>query len=98
MTVTAASFLVAYPEFVPLHEDDETLVPAVLERAERRVGDLWREDLRDDIVELQTAHMLALTPMGRNAKLSEPGKPTAYQEELHCLKKSNAVARYRTGI
>lgn len=98
MTVTAASFLEAFPEFAPMHETDATLIPAVLARAERRIGDHWREDLRDDIVELQTAHMLALMPSGRNAKLSEPGKPTAYQEELACLKKGNAFGRYRSGV
>lgn len=98
MAVTAASFLVAYPEFQPLHEQDEALIPAVLVRAERRVGDVWREDLRDDIVELQCAHMLALTPAGRNARLSEPGKPTAYESELKCLRRSNAFGRYRSGV
>jgi hypothetical protein len=95
MAVTTASFLVAFTEFANL---EEALVTAVIERAERRVGDHWREDLRDDIVELQAAHMLSLTPAGRNAKLSEPGKPTAYQAELACLKKGNAFARYRSGI
>lgn len=95
MAVTAESFLVAYPEFAPMHAEDETLVPAVLARAERRVGTVWREDLRDDIVELTCAHMLSLTPSGRNAKLSEPGSPTAYQRDLKCLMKANAFARLR---
>jgi hypothetical protein len=95
MAVTAESFLVAFPEFEPLNTEYEDLIPAVLERAERRIGDVWREDLRDDIVELQTAHMLSLTPAGRNAKLSEPGKPTAYECELKRLKSGNAFAKLR---
>ncbi len=98
MTVTAASFLVAYPEFAAIHEADETLVPAVLERAELRIGDMWRDGLRDVAVELQTAHMLALSPAGRNAKLSEPGQPTAYQRDLQQLKRGNAFGRFRTGV
>ena len=97
MSVTANSFLLAYPEFTPLHAEDATLIPAVLARAERRIGNLWRTDLRDDIVELQCAHMLAMSPAGRNARLSEPGKETAYQCELKALKKGNAFGRFRTG-
>jgi uncharacterized protein DUF4054 len=95
VTVSAASFLVAYPEFAPMHAEDATLIPAVLARAERRIGNVWREDLRDDAVELQCAHMLSLMPSGRNAKLSEPGKETAYQCALKELKSGNAFARYR---
>lgn len=95
MAVTAASFLVAHPEFEPLNTEDPDLITAVLARAERRIGDIWREDLRDDIVELQCAHMLAMTPAGRNARLSKPGAPTAYQHELKCLKRGNAFAKLR---
>jgi hypothetical protein len=100
MAVTVESFLVAFPEFAPLSEEpaNEGLLEAALARAERRVGDHWREDLRDDIVELQLAHMLALSPAGRNARLSEPGKPTAYEMDLKCLRKGNAFGRYRSGV
>jgi hypothetical protein len=95
MAVTAESFLLAYPEFKTLPAEDTTLVAAMLARAERRVGNMWRADLRDDIVELTCAHMLSLTPSGRNAQLSEPGSPTAYQRDLKCLMKANAFARMR---
>ncbi len=95
MAVTVDSFLEAYPEFAPMHAEDETLVPAVLARAERRIGNVWTESVRDDIVELQLAHMLALMPAGRNAKLSEPGSPTAYECDLKERKKGNSFAKYR---
>jgi hypothetical protein len=95
MAVTAASFLVAFPEFAPMHSEDAALVPAVLARAELRVGNIWRENLRDHIVELTCAHMLAMMPSGRNAKLSMPGAKTAYQEDLCMLAKSNAFGKYR---
>lgn len=100
MAVSVESFLEAYVEFVPLSEEPANagMIAAFLERAERRIGDHWREDLRDDMVELQLAHMLALSPAGRNAKLSEPGKPTTYQHDLKCLKKGNAFGRYRSGV
>ncbi len=95
MATTSAQFLIEYPEFLPLSEEQTALVPAVLARAERRIGDSWDADVRDDIVYLQCAHMLSLTPSGRNAKLSAPGKPTAYQEELCERKKGHAFGRMR---
>jgi hypothetical protein len=78
-----------------MHAEDAPLIAAVIARAERRIGDLWPAEVRDDIVELQAAHMLALSPAGRNAKLSEPGMPTAYECELKERKKGNAFARLR---
>jgi hypothetical protein len=95
VAVTVNSFLEAYPEFTALSEEQVLLVPAILARAERRIGDSWEEEIRDDIVELQAAHMLALTPAGRAAKLSSPGEPTAYQEELMVRKKGHAFGRMR---
>ncbi len=96
MAVTAESFIAAYPEFREIHAEDAGLVALHLARAEILVGDIWRENLRDQIVELRTAHRLALSPAGRNAKLSEPGAPTAYERDLKCLMRGNAFARLRT--
>jgi hypothetical protein len=39
--------------------------------------------------------MLACGPWGRNAKLSEPGKPTAYRTELRERKMAHGVGRSR---
>ncbi len=95
MTVSTASFIEAYAEFEPLSEQYPNLVDAVIARAERRISISWPDEIRDDIVELQVAHLLAMTPAGRNAKLSEPGMPTAYQEELKLRKKGFAFGRLR---
>src|SRR5688572_7923419 len=95
MAVTVESFIEAFPEFTTLSEEQTALVPAVLARAERRIGDSWSDEIRDDIVELQAAHMLAMSPAGRNAKLSEPGVKTAYEEELALRKKAHAFGRMR---
>lgn len=92
---TAAAFLIDYPEFTLIHAEDTPLVDAVLARADRRIGPEWPEDVRDDIVMLQAADMLARTPMGRNAMLSEPGAPTAYSEDLLARKKAFACGRSR---
>lgn len=92
---TAESFLIAYPEFAPLHLAAAALVDAVLARADRRITSEWPEETREDIVMLQAADMLARTPMGRNAQLSEPGAPTAWGEELKIRKMGFACARSR---
>ncbi len=95
MTVTADSFVATYREFEPLHEQDEALVESYIAMAERRISPSWPEDTRDDMVMLQAAHMLSMSPMGRNARLSEPGKKTAFQEDLELRKKAHAYARSR---
>jgi hypothetical protein len=95
VTATVEGFLVEYPEFTPLHAEDEPLVTAVLARAERRIGSAWPEEVRDDIVYLQMADTLARTPMGRNANLSAPGEPTTYSQDLKCRKKAFACGRSR---
>jgi len=95
MAVTTASFLEAFAEFEPLSEQYPDLVDAHLARAERRVSVSWPSDIRDDIVELQLAHQLSMSPAGRNAKLSEPGVCSAYEEELKLRKKAFAYGRLR---
>jgi hypothetical protein len=96
VAVTVESFLEAFPEFAPMHAEDEPLVVAVLARAERRIGNNWTDDSKRDLaVELQCAHMLAMSPAGRNARLSEPGEKTAYECELKEMKKGNAFGKLR---
>lgn len=95
MAVTTTQLLENYPEFVPLHAEDNALVIAVLARAERRIGTAWPAEVRDDIVMLQAADMLARTPMGRNANLSAEGAPTMYGEDLTVRKTAFACARSR---
>jgi hypothetical protein len=95
MAVTTASLIEAYPEFEPLSEQYPDLVDAVIARAERRISISWPDEIRDDIVELQVAHLLAMSPAGRNAKLSEPGKPSSYEYELKLRKKAFAYGRLR---
>ena len=100
MAVDSATFLDNYPEFAALQFEDvadgTTYVAAVLARAERRISsDISPEALRDDFVMLQAADMLAMSPWGRAARLSEPGKPTAWCEDLERRKKAYGFARSR---
>lgn len=95
MAVTTSQFLVSYPEFEPIHQEDSAMVDAAVARAERRLGDQWDAGVRDDIVMLQAAAMLANTPAGRAARLSEPGKESSYHCELKERKKAHAFALNR---
>ena len=95
MTVTAASLVLNYPEFTTIHAEDAPYIEAVVARADRRVSVSWPEETRDDQVMLVAAEMLACGPWGRNAKLTEPGQPTAFQTELKERKRANALGRGR---
>lgn len=98
MAVDAAQFLIDYPEFEPLHQEDAAMVEAACARAERRIGDTWDANVRDDIVKLQAAAMLANTPAGRAARLSEPGMESSYHCELKERKKAHAYANTRVTL
>jgi hypothetical protein len=95
MAHTATTFVAEYPEFAALNEEDTALVAAYLARAERRIGSAWPAAVRDDIVALQCAHMLALSPWGRNARMSDASGASAYGDDLALRKKGFACARSR---
>jgi hypothetical protein len=92
--MTSAAFLIIFPEFVALNAEDPTLVTAALARADRRVSDSWGTR-RDDVIALTTAHQLALSPWGRNARLVAKDGTTTYGEELKEWKRGHAFARNR---
>lgn len=96
MAATTAQLVIEYPELAPLLEENPTYVAAVLARAERRVSPSWTAETRDDQVYLQAAEFLALSPMGRNAKLSvelTSGRfSTSYTDELALRKRAEMVA------
>lgn len=96
MTVSVAQFLVEFPEFAPMHDEDPAFLAAVLARADRHISPSWPTETRDDLVYLQCADNCAQSPMGRNAKLSEKGDAeTSYAKELACRKKAFAAGRSR---
>jgi hypothetical protein len=95
VAVLSADFLINYPDFAPLGQTDATLITAVLARAERRVSPTWTAATRDDMVMLVAADMLAKGPWGRNANLKEPGKPSAYAEEIKERKLAETCGRSR---
>jgi len=95
VSVSAATFLISYPEFSALHSEDSPLVDAVLARAERRLKGPWPSDVLADMIMLAAADMLARGPWGRDAKLSAPGATTSYAEEFALRKKAFACGRSR---
>lgn len=93
----SAAFVVIFPEFSALLAEDAALIAAALARAERRVSDSWG-DRRDDVVALTTAHQLALSPWGRNARMVSKDGSTTYGDELSNWKRGHACARNRAVV
>lgn len=89
MALALAEFLNKYPEFVSTDTDQ---VNAALAEAELLVGDTWGVDRRDSIVGLEAAHILAISPQGRAAKLSASDGSSTYQARLDKLKRAIACA------
>lgn len=97
--MTTAEFLVLFPEFAALAAEDggTELIDGALVRSARRVSDSWGAK-RDDVIGLTTAHMLALSPFGRNARLSAADGSSTYKTELTEMKKGHAFARRRVVV
>lgn len=87
-TVTPASLRILLPEFKTTL--DPTL-QAAIDTADRNVSGDAFADKRDDVVLLTAAHTLALSPAGRNAKLSTPDGKSTYQWLLRTYKLANSV-------
>jgi hypothetical protein len=97
--VTSPEFLALFPEFAALAAEvgGADLISGALARSARRVSDSWGAR-RDDVIGLTTAHMLALGPWGRNARLSTPQGTTTYGAELAEMKKGHAYGRTRVVV
>lgn len=95
MTVSVASFKLAYPEFS--NAGDE-LLTAQLALAEVVVSDSFG-DQRDLVVMLTLADRLATSPSGRDARMVTEDRPAStYSVELERLKAANAVRALRMGV
>jgi hypothetical protein len=87
-TVTPTSLRTLLPEFKTT--PDPTL-QAGIDSADRLVSNDSYGDKRDDVVLLTAAHTLALSPAGRNAKLSTPDGKSTYLWLLRAYKLANSV-------
>jgi hypothetical protein len=90
--MTRAAFLAVFPEFA---STDTALIDAALVEAETLVGDTWGAR-RDQIVGLEAADRLYVSPMGRNARAT--GEPVStYAKRLERLKHMHACVLNRIG-
>lgn len=79
MAVSRAVFIVRYLEFA---KADAALVTAKIDQAVRRYDEGECGDQYDDVVYLRAAHLLAMTPWGRAARLVNKDGTTVYAELL----------------
>jgi hypothetical protein len=96
MTVTAASFLLAKPEFA---KAGTAQIAAALDFAELETSDEAFGDSRDYAVILKTADILAQSPAGRDARLmlAQTGAATTYGVERLRLDTVAALSASRFG-
>lgn len=66
--MTQSDFLVLFPEFSPVAEQQPGLIPATIAQVELRVSDSWGDE-REEIIGLETAASIAAGPQGRAAQL-----------------------------
>jgi hypothetical protein len=77
MAVSVRRFKAEFPEFKDTSED---VISANLSRASRQVNqNVWGAQA-DDGISLLTAHMLAMSPRGEQAKLKFKNRGTHYKE------------------
>lgn len=91
-----AAFLVRFPEFGPADTDFPGMVDATLAEAALAIGDQWGSKY-DQVHGLETAHRLAISPFGKNAKLSTDTGKTTYGEQLHKMRVAATAILQRLG-
>ena len=85
MTVARADFLARFPEFEPA---SKTMIEAAIDEAKRNVDSgVWREKT-DDGVRWKTAHLLAISPFGQQARLVSKDGSTTYGKNFDLLMRS----------
>lgn len=94
MTVSVASFKVAFPEFA---KSGDAMLEAQLALVLVDVSDSFG-DSYDTAVMLRLADTLALSPWGRNARLITPKATTSTYGDRFCrLAEANGVSASRLG-
>ena len=84
MAVDVESFLVGFPEFRPA---EATLITPMIAKATLQVdASVWgsKADLG---IELLTAHLLAISPFGQNARLASKEGKTTYLTRFNAMVK-----------
>lgn len=93
--MTAAELRTRFPEFGPTAD---ATVTAALAAAELFVSDTWDADQAEEVIALKAASIIATSPVGRAAKLSDPKTGiSAYDKRLRELYESHACCLSRVG-
>ena len=84
MAVTPTDLGEHYPEFLDVIADDPAFVTKKIETATRRVNaEVWDpHGLTDDGIRALTAHLIAMSPLGEQAKLDPKDGKTTYEREF----------------
>lgn len=85
MAVKFDDFICRFPEF---QSAPESLVRAALKEAARHVDECVFGTQTDDAIYWKAAHILAIKPFGRNARLVNKDGSTTYGEHFMKLAKS----------
>lgn len=95
--MTAAEFLVAFPEF---NGAAEAMITAAITAQTPMISDSWDADRADLVLGLRVADSLARSPFGRNARMVSENKitgvvSTTYRKQLNELIMVHGCARGR---
>lgn len=86
------TFKARFPEFSRL--PDPTIKDAIA-RGTARTNSTVMGDQTDEAIGYMAAHLLALSPYGQQARLSEPGKMTTYYQHWYDIAQYKAVGYAR---
>lgn len=87
MAVTPTNLGEHFPEFASVVANDPAFVTKKIEEATRRVSaEIWDpHGLTDDGIRYLTAHLIAMSPLGEQAKLDPKDGLTTYEREYQRL-------------
>lgn len=90
------TFKARFPEFGRL---PDPVIQDAINRATLRTNATVMGDQTDEAIGYMAAHLLALSPFGQQARMSEPGKMTTYYQHWLDLARYKAVgfARVTSG-
>lgn len=94
--MTHDQFITRYPEFSPADVEFPGMIDAAMAEAMLAVSDQWGAKT-DQVIGLETAHRLAITPFGRTAKLSSSLGKSTYGNQLCEMRIAFACGLSRMG-
>jgi len=78
VAVSVREFRVEFPEF---EETDQAIVQSRINMATRQVNSTVYGGKTNDAIKLLTAHLIAMSPLGEQAKLKKENRGTIYGDQ-----------------